>query len=306
MSPEEALAANPDDEDCWKRYGDHLLTQGGPRAELVRLERSLAETTSVRDQRSLKRSLKAIHTEQQPTWLSGLSFPDHIALRWRYGLITGIRAPGRLASSIDPLAALDTARFLSSIHLDDIDHDSVIPALRAAALRPIRSLTLVGETSRLGTRGARVVARAESLRKVTSLNLVGNSIGVEGAREIAESEHIRAMLDLDLGWNDIGDKGAVAIAQSSALAALRSLKLHANGISNVGAEELARSTHLRALRSLDLRSNNIDRQGAIALLRSETLRNLGLLDLGSNLRIEDKDITTITQNSLLPASAVRW
>ncbi len=134
----------------------------------------------------------------------------------------------------------------------------------------LTSLNLLGNS--IGPEGAKAIAA--SLPNLTSLNLWGNSIGPEGAKAIAAS--LPNLTSLDLSGNGIGDEGAKAIAAS--LPNLTSLNFWGNSIGPEGAKAIAAS--LPNLTSLNFWGNSIGPEGAKAIAAS--LPNLTSLDLRNN------------------------
>ncbi|KAL0242542.1 hypothetical protein GEMRC1_005105 [Eukaryota sp. GEM-RC1] len=104
---------------------------------------------------------------------------------------------------------------------------------------------------------------------VTSVTLVGNSIGDEGARALAGALKVNSSVtSVDLCFNSIGDEGARALAGALKVnSSVTSVILGSNSIGAEGAKGLAEALKVNdTITSINLRNNCIGDEGEVALV----------------------------------------
>lgn len=166
------------------------------------------------------------------------------------------------------VATLAESPYLAGLRVLDISGNDVGDA-GAKALAESRYLTKL-HTVRLfanhvGDAGVAALVRGplieRMLRQSPELDLRQNAIGPAGARELAAAPALARLTALDLSGNYIGDDGLAAVAGSPHLTRLRRLSVRQNRITDRGAGELARSPLMPRLRFLDAASNQLTARG---------------------------------------------
>jgi uncharacterized protein (TIGR02996 family) len=168
---------------------------------------------------------------------------------------------------------------LRHIRLIDVG-DSLPGVFNCQLLTRLAALTIHG--SHVGLPLARVVARADYLAGLKTLNLTSNDFDDESVQHLAASPVVANLEELDLSKNDLGETSAQAMAASPQLRNLRTLELRNNKLGPVGAEAIAGSERLANLKYLGLSTNEIGIARLQTLSRSQGFFRVPLLDLSSN------------------------
>jgi uncharacterized protein (TIGR02996 family) len=161
-----------------------------------------------------------------------------------------------------------------------------MPALaQCPALRHVRELVFFETPFR--AKEAEALAGSPYLGNLKSLEIpyTDTRIGPRGARALAQAQTLTALECLDLGNHAIYDEGATALLRAGRFATLHELDLGNNGLTNVVADALAAADHLTQLRRLDLMRNYLSALGVeLLVLQARHLAALEHLNLsGSNL-----------------------
>lgn len=143
---------------------------------------------------------------------------------------------------------------------------------------------------------AKLIARFEHLKEITSIIITHNRLNAEALRIIVGSSILNNIDYLHLGSNNFGDEGAKIIAESPLFAKVLFLNLECNGIGPEGAKALATSTVLTQVTTLSLVDNRVGDAGALAIAQSDNLRNLTYLHLGGN-HVKSEDVKQALRES---------
>jgi uncharacterized protein (TIGR02996 family) len=170
-----------------------------------------------------------------------------------------------------------------------------LACLEQAAFYPELTLLDLGRNAL----GPGAVFHLHRLKRIQSLNLSMNDLGILGVEQLAGAPFLSVLRHLFLGGTRPSDHGVEALVRSGTLRQLRILHLagswsrtHSaqpralgalNGISDSGAKMLAGCADLAGLASLDLGSNSLTDAGVAALAASTHLPGLEFLGLENNL-----------------------
>lgn len=150
------------------------------------------------------------------------------------------------------------------------------------SLTGLTSLSLA-QAGMSGEGAAEVIA---PLRRLRSLNLMGNRISAAGMRSLApQLPYLEHLTNLDLSLNQLGDAGAAALAEFAPfLHQLEVCKLCSNDIGDDGARDLfAAVQSTRVLRDLSLVMNAITDAGVAAFVGAlPQMRSLECMHLHHN------------------------
>jgi uncharacterized protein (TIGR02996 family) len=256
-------------------------------AELLRAHRSawLGPLADLRGKWSFRRGLLTFRFASEA--FVGQSKPTAEMSRcadWIEEAQPRVASPQRFGAILrHPLLAGVSALDLSGCNLGN----KHIRALTRAKLANLVRLVLRGDPAdggvALDASGAKALAKAPCLHRLTHLDLTANSVGPEVVHALAASPHVGRLTHLELGSNRLGAEGARALARSPSLLRLRHLDLRRNGIGDAGITALAMSRILSGLVRLDLRLAGMTEVGARALAQSQQLPGLTHLGLASNL-----------------------
>jgi uncharacterized protein (TIGR02996 family) len=130
----------------------------------------------------------------------------------------------------------------------------------------------------LSTDGAEVIARSDSLSRVTHLWLGEQPLTPESVRAITGGRFWSKLRRLSLERCRLDDADAATLAASGPTQ-IRQLDLGYNLLSSIGIEALASSPLLASIEVLDLGKNSFGDDGVHALVRSPHLGNLRRLQL---------------------------
>jgi Leucine-rich repeat (LRR) protein len=165
------------------------------------------------------------------------------------------------AETLERIKKNDPTLTTLDLSFQEIDDDD-IELLCDAMANNTKLTTLDLLYNSIGPDGAKALARNTTL---TSLDVSGNGIGPDGAEALANNT---TLTTLNLTDNAIRLIGAKALANNTSLT---TLKVAFNGIGDVGAEALAKNT---SLTTLDVSYNSIGPNGAKALAGNKTLLKL--------------------------------
>lgn len=189
------------------------------------------------------------------------------------GLDTRYRIDGQLAPG--SLGVLLASPHLTDLRALDLSDNALAEQAQALAGLPVlEALRLRG--CRLGDEGVAVIARAQPLAGLTTLELGSNALGPDGAATLAASPTLRALRSLSLRDNPIGAQGIAALAASPILQGLQQLDLsHTDARGEPAGGDvgllLARSAHLGSLVELNLRGVSLSEAGITALTSPDGL-----------------------------------
>lgn len=265
---------HPSNLDNWRVIGDHLLSQGDFRGELIHLrleEERIRETAPSSDQ-STKVGTRTLDIILQIHQDIQHRFGENAYLDFIYPIGFSLWYDEHRAGKADFLEKIVSSEYGTG--------------LRELSIRRFTRQTL------------RRVTTSSKFEKITSLKLEGSSLGVRVARAIAKSSVLKRLVYLHLWRSGIGDTGAEVLAKSENLANLHLLDLRWNQIGNAGAQAIADSEFLDYLDHLDLSHNNIGDEGAAAIMKSAPQTYLSSLDLRSN-EISDETIQAILESPVL-------
>jgi uncharacterized protein (TIGR02996 family) len=311
---------NPDDDTPRLILADWLEDRFDPRGQFVRLQvqaAHLPRKDPIWEQ--LLQEAKAIHEQQQGTWIGPLAPKGDVSFH-----------RGLLCVTVDPrcllgkewraLAGTETWEWVETLNLGAIDEktlvrlaaeSSLLPSisslaftnftpsvslggltafLHAPVLRGLRALKLAPASYKLPVdRVISIIASSSALDRLMSIDLGVNHFTNQTAIYLATSPHLGNLRALDLSWrgeaslwSSIGPEGVRAIADSPFLGRLQSLLLFGNQTSDAGMEFLAASPHLAHLTTLSLACNRISDAGIEVLCASRHLHGLRHLELSWN------------------------
>jgi hypothetical protein len=143
--------------------------------------------------------------------------------------------------------------------------------LAAASFPSLRRLSIA--EGRIGTNGAKALAKAPWLKRLRALDVSGNVVGADGLKSILESS---SLVELDAERDSLDGKLAPLVAGCGSLGALAWLSLRGNGIDDAGVKLLAASRGLRSLAWIDLSHNVFGEAGVRALLDTKLPRLAGV------------------------------
>ncbi len=259
-----SIQEEPDDDAPRLIYADWLEEQGGAarlaRAELIRvqceLERLPADAPRHAELKAREAALWAKHRKE---WLAPLKpFASRIAFRRGFPDEVLVQGKVFLAHAETVLSAAPVFNLRLRNSKEQIEAIGASPVLRR-----LSSLSLYW--NQIGMNRARVFLASPNLVNLTTLDLDDNSIRLDGLRALTAADMPR-LRHLNLRANVLGDEGAAILAASPFLSRVRKLGLAYNGIGDAGAAALAASPHLRALTLLDVRHNRLTDAGRAGLL----------------------------------------
>jgi len=285
---------------------------GGPRVEQVALHVSPSTVATV--------ALCSLLGEVVGLDFGGLkaSGADLTTLLAAAGLDGLRRLSVDLASGIDEVAAIvRSPRRDQLTHLYLRLHQNAFGAVRALAKADFAALGVLHLVAQeVGPEGAKALAKAPFLGRLSELTLTNCGFGAAGIAALVSGPHFRCpallalgmnrfgqlglrsllaasgvedLVVLDLFTNGFGDAALGELAASPRLAGLVALFLSGNPVGPAGIEALADSPHLGRLASLDLRGCRIGEAGARALLDSRHLRRLQLTILKRDVPLDTLD-----------------
>jgi uncharacterized protein (TIGR02996 family) len=252
---------------------DWLEENGGPsdqaRAELIRLQvKRSARSRFGKRHRPLSRPEAELISTYQQEWLGPLwSVSKDRKFTWVRGLVDfQVSLVDLMKRANKEALESEAAAWLDEAYLSDV----TAPRLRKLLSSPVASWLggLVIPSADLRAEECEVIANAQHLSRLHTLDLNYNPIGDEGARALASSRHLGNLHHLDLWICGIGPRGAADLAQASCLGEPDWLNLGGNHIGDLGARALAGSRILARARRLLLWGNDIGSEGAAELLRS--------------------------------------
>ncbi len=238
------------------------------RAAFVRqqVKRSAKLKFGKRD-REPSREEKRLLAAHKDAWLGGLpSLDDGADINWvrglvdmRVGMEAFVKKPARATLESEAAAWLDEVQF---------------NGVTAARLKKFLALPVAGwvgglivGSNNLGGAECRLIAGAERLAGLHTLDMNYNELGDEGAAALADSPHLGNVSHLDLWICQIGPEGARALAGSRTLAPPDWLNLGGNSIGEEGARALAGSPFLSRTRRLLLWGNGIGSAGVVEMMK---------------------------------------
>jgi uncharacterized protein (TIGR02996 family) len=301
-----AIIDNPDDDGLRLVFADWLDEHGqSDRAEFVRLQVRMAQHPDAPELANLSHRARKLLLAHGKEW--GADFPwggRHTG--YDRGLITSVQGTAAQIAGMPkrvwqrhPIRELvldgfagRLGRVLALPHLPRIrrlwlfgqgDQAPTAGDFDALATCPLltglRSFT---NTANCGN-GLAALARCPSVRGLTELSLLDDTLGDEGIAALCVgADNLRGLRRLSIRSRVIGPGTAVALARTPALAGLEFLQLYLGPTGDEGAVALAGSPHLAGLRELQLQSQGIGPVGAEALAATQHLTRLVRLSLSGN------------------------
>lgn len=257
-------------------YADWLEEKGDPeRAEFIRVQCELARL-DVDDDRvpALRRQSEDLLVKYGKRWTKGLRKYAR-SYTFTRGFADRVTLPARTFLA----HAEDVFSLTPAWHVKIRGARNVLADfLGCVSLRKLRSLSLVAND--LGVHRARDLALCPHLRRLTALEVGGNGLAVSGTEALVRSPHLRGLKRLDLRSNSLGPGGAAAVAHSNLLAQLEALHLGGNSLDAHAVRTLADAPGLTGVKSLALGGNSaMGDEGVAALASSPYAANLTSLDL---------------------------
>lgn len=169
-----------------------------------------------------------------------------------------------------------------------LDADDVLTLLASPRLAAVTILDL--DSNRIGSKGAEVIAGAESLTRIEELRLSFNQLGQPGLKTLIRAESLASLRVLDLEKNALGHARVTPPALSGApwLRTLTSLNLSHNNLTAASCETLLTELDAPALEHIRLDHNaasrgvemvsDYHREGMLPSLRSLEVRGCRLRD----------------------------
>lgn len=267
-------------------YADWLEERDDPRAELIRVQCTLVDTSDSPpgERHALRRREGELLAAHAFDWLGPLR--RHLeGWEFRRGFVESIRLRG--AVFLEHAAALRAAYPLREVVFSGVC-DTFEQLARSPHLAGLESLAF--RQSWLAYRAA-VLAGSPHLTRLASLDLTNNGIGREELRELAHSPNLPALRTLILHRNrGLGNDGLEVLLASPLFPRLGRLELGGCGLTDVAARALAAHPALAGIERLDLADNSISLAGFGALLSSPYWRRRTVLRLSegklSRLRAE--------------------
>jgi uncharacterized protein (TIGR02996 family) len=135
--------------------------------------------------------------------------------------------------------------------------------------------------NKIGSTGARLLARSSLLKDLESLEIGSNNLRTNGTRTIfgVAAPHLHT---LGLGGNNLGDTGVEDLTALPARPALRTLHLDQNGLTSRAAVALAGAPLVETLTEFNLFGNHLGDEGARALADSPRVAGLTTLAVSFN------------------------
>ncbi|HAA53910.1 MAG TPA: hypothetical protein DCE42_04105 [Myxococcales bacterium] len=160
----------------------------------------------------------------------------------------------------------------------------------------------------LNKKHAKMIAKADHFRSLTSLNLHANPIGTAGFTSLIRSKHLKGLQQLNVSTCDLEERALDTWSQGSELTSLTTLDLSQNQLSpsslyaladipslrtlqtlrldhiplHTGTRALASCTHFTELKTLSLRDCSLDDQDVTLLLNDASRLQLKDLHLQGN------------------------
>jgi uncharacterized protein (TIGR02996 family) len=285
---ERQLREAPDGSEPYLVYADWLQERGDPLGELIALgvaSAGGADDAVLRFERHLK-----LH---EARFLGGLArqLPEHVVLRWRYGVVHGIEerelSEGLPPRSWEQLLRLRVCELVRSLTLVRPCVPELDAAIAASASGSLRALTLKGCSGRLPAQLLR--------RELRSLSLAGGQIAIGPDTLPASLEHLelrvhdaalagehRAPLEWGLCELDVALTAPLAAFLAGVrLPRLARLTLNLGGESAAAVPELLEALRLPALTHLALRNGQLEPATFAALARLPLAARLSSLALTS-------------------------
>src|SRR5262249_7195001 len=142
----------------------------------------------------------------------------------------------------------------------------------------------------LGAEGFRRLLASPHLRSLTTLRVVGNSIGTSGISALFDAVSLNSLVELDLSesrsyYEDsiLDATGLEALVAWPGMAQLRALILYGNNVGRDGLRALLRSHGASGLTHLSLRGNGLNGQAMEEFGGARPELQLDVLDLGENV-----------------------
>lgn len=270
MSPaiaqlEAQLRRDPEHEDAWRIYADHLLDQGDRRGELITLSALQRTHRDAAVRKSIAALDEALRSESP-------DLQQHPSVcRWKHGfpiqLTYSIDAP-RDITSLGRLLADPRMRLCGSATLF-FHHNLRARFYEGFAKIDLAPLTtLVAGRTRRGNALARGLAANPTLR-LDVLRLDDTDIGDAGVAALARSESLRGLSRLSLRHAALHEKGLSALLDSPLAETIEVLDLHYIRIDEAMARALANAS-LGRLRSLGLYVHQFSSNDAVRTLAASS------------------------------------
>lgn len=163
-------------------------------------------------------------------------------------------------------AALANSQMIEPLKVLDLSFNAIsdrgLEAISARAGLGLDKLALEG--CAISAAGARALAQADWLERLTELDLRRNALGGVGVELMLSQQTPLALRTLHLSSNQIGPRGCRALASAS-LPSLKTLNLAHNHVGDEGCQALAQASWLGHLERLRLSGQQITATGAAAL-----------------------------------------
>jgi uncharacterized protein (TIGR02996 family) len=271
----------PDDDAPRLIYADWLDEQGSPaqvaRAEFIRVQCELARLPDDSDRRGeLEKREGKLWAKHGKEWRAPLR-PFSQKILFRRGFPDEVLVQGKtfLAHAEEVLAAAPVFSIRLRNSKEQIPEIAKLPALR-------RLISLSLYFNHLGMKRTQILCESPHLINLVELDFDDNEIRREGLRAVTQADLPR-LKSLNLRANLLEDDAMEVLAGSEFLARLHTLELTHNPFTDAGVATLAASPHVAGLKTLDLGTNEYLGDGsAIALAESPHLGGLASLSLGGS------------------------
>jgi uncharacterized protein (TIGR02996 family) len=285
-------------------YADWLDEQGDPeraaRAEFIRVQCELARLPADADDRRAEQEKRqdALWKKHRKTWCAPLK-PFSNKFEFRRGFPDQVLVHGKtfLAHAEAVLAAAP----VFSVRLRD-SKLQIEEIAQHPALRRLVSLSLYW--NHIGMKRAQAFFTSPHLERLSDLDVNDNEIRLGGLRALLEARLPRVR-SLNLRSNELGDEGLGLLAAAPLLGQLRVLNFSHNDVGEAGVAALASSPHSTSIASLDLGYNQGVGDGAArALASSPSLRRLEHLLLKRDYNMRSAGITAAGAKALAASSGL--
>ncbi|MEO8699147.1 MAG: TIGR02996 domain-containing protein [Kofleriaceae bacterium] len=268
-----AIRADVDDDAPRLVYADYLADHGDPRGELIQLHCALA-----RDPRDdIAARVAELFAAHRGIWERVFEKTGARVTEWRRGFPYAVVVDDA-GDFLEHRERWFATAPIGALTVNAIAHDDLGAFVRCEEVRMLDALALGNRSNRddddgpgpLRDAGAAVLGGGECFDRLRTLTLATHDIGPRGARELAKAAWLRRLTRLDLDANPIGRDGFEQLCP--ALPRLAELRLW----SAIAPEPLLA---LRELRVLELTRPELGTRGAIQLAESGlTLESLVLID----------------------------
>jgi uncharacterized protein (TIGR02996 family) len=300
-----AIVAAPEDDLPRLAYADHLEEVGqAERAEFIRLEVELAKEQAADDREQIRQRAVELLKRHGKTWFPLLErvvsreyvtdrgFPNEVFLDARKFIVHGeaifhanptlrelvICRLGRNMPGLASCSALEQVRALSffetPLRAQEMEELAASPHLRN-----LRCFEIPHTDTRIGPRGARALANARSITRLTTLNLDSQAIHDSGAGDICCASWAAGLEVLELGNNGLSDDTPRTLQRGARLNSLHTLDLSRNHLTPAGIRTLTTGVRLEGLKSLSLGNNLVLDAGVRSLVESACFGRLSHLNL---------------------------